>query len=128
MIETVTCEFERLMIMALGVDYVRTGQFQKAVALMERYADQCKTAKYMFTHANVLLDSGDHLRALLLYIKTIMMPDADTLGVNKLHCFENIIRIYTEMGNTEMAALFQQRYEECRQENDKIVTGTPSGE
>lgn len=128
MIDTVTCEFERLMIMALGVDYVRTGQFQKAVALMERYADQCKTAKYMFTHANVLLDSGDHLRALLLYIKTIMMPDADTLGVNKLHCFENIIRIYTEMGNTEMAALFQQRYEECRQENDKIVTGTPSGE
>ena len=128
MIETVTCEFERLMIMALGVDYVRTGQFQKAVALMERYADQCKTAKYMFTHANVLLDSGDHLRALLLYIKTIMMPDADTLGVNKLHCFENIIRIYTEIGNTEMAALFQQRYEECRQENDKIVTGTPSGE
>ena len=40
------------------------------------------------------------------------------IDVNLMHCYESIIKIYTEMGNTEMADLFQARYEECRQENE----------
>lgn len=123
MIETISCEYEQLIITSLAVDYVKTKQNDKAIALMQKYENQCQTARYMFTRANVLLDSGDQVKALLWYIKATVMPDSDTLGVNLMHCYESIIKIYTEMGNTEMANLFQARYEECRQENEKVVNG-----
>ena len=123
MIETISCEYEQSIVTSLSVAYVKTKQNDKAVALMQKYENQCQTARYMFTHANVLLDTGDKVKALLWYIKATVMPDSDTLGVNLMHCYESIIKIYTEMGNTEMADLFQARYEECRQENEKIVNG-----
>ncbi|MDE6221961.1 MAG: glycosyltransferase [Lachnospiraceae bacterium] len=119
--EEITCEYEQIMIMSLAVDYVKTSQPDKAVDLMAKYADQCQTARYMFTHGNVLLDSGNKLKALLWYIKATAMPDANTLGVNLMHCYENIIKIYMEMGNVEMAELFRARYEECRQDNERVV-------
>lgn len=123
MIETISCEYEQLIVTSLSVAYVKTKQNDKAVALMQKYENQCQTARYMFTHAKVLLDTGDKVKALLWYIKATVMPDSDTLGVNLMHCYESIIKIYTEMGNIEMANLFQARYEECRQENEKVVNG-----
>ena len=112
-----------LMYGNVAVNEAYTAKANAAAAKESRLATGKKLSAISSDAASLQIKSktGDRLRALLLYIKTIMMPDVDTLGVNKLHCFENIIRIYTELGNTEMADLFRQRYEECRQENDKIV-------
>lgn len=119
--ESTECEYVRLMIMSLAKGYVKTKRYAEAVALMEHYAPECPYARFAFTHANVLLDCGNQLKALLLYIKATAMPDSDTLGINLGHCYESIIKLYTEMGNVEMAALFKERYEECLRENERVV-------
>ena len=91
------------------------------LACMDKYAEQCKTAKYTFTHASVNMDNKQPLKALLLYIKTTMMPDADTLGENLLHCYEYIIRLYREMGDEKMAALFHDKYIACKKERERVL-------
>ena len=67
------------------------------------------------------MDNGQPLKALLLYIKTTLMPDVDTLGENLLHCYEYIIRIYRDMGEEKMAAMFEDKYETCRKEKERIL-------
>lgn len=119
--DTISCEYEQLIVISLAVDYIKTKQSDKAIALMQKYENQCQTARYMFTRGNVFFDSGDKVKALLWYIKATVMPDSDALGVNLMHCYESIIKIYTEMDNAEMAELFRARYEECRQDNEKVV-------
>ena len=87
---------------------------------MNRFADTCKTAKFVFTHAGVYLDNQQPLKALLLYVKTTMLSDADTLGENLLHCYEHIIGLYREMGDDKMADLFQGKYEACVAERERV--------
>lgn len=119
--DTMECEYMQQMVMSLAKGYVKSGRCEEAVNLMQQHEGECQTAKYMFTHANVLLDCGNKLKALLMYIKATAMPDADTLGVNLMHCYESIIRLYTEMGNVEMAELFREKYEASRQENERVI-------
>ena len=89
---------------------------------MDRYADKCKTAKFVFTQAGVLLDSGQPLKALMFYVKTTLMPDVDTLGENLMHCYEHIIDLYKSMNDYKMANLFMQKYEICRQERERVLS------
>mgnify|MGYP006988384339 CR=1 FL=1 len=63
--------------MSLAKTYVKVGRSEDAMHLMEKYAKQCKTAKYVFTHAGVMLDCNQPLKALMLYVKTTMLSDAD---------------------------------------------------
>ena len=50
-----------------------------------------------------------------------MMPDSDMLGINLMHCYESIIKIYTDMGEAELAAPFIEKYEACLRENERVV-------
>lgn len=113
--------YVQIMIMSLARAYVQVDREADALACMNKYAEQCKTAKYMFTHASVYMDNRQPLKALLLYIKTTMMPDVDTLGENLLHCYEYIMRIYRDMGDEKMAGLFQEKYDACMREKEKIL-------
>ena len=113
--------YVQVMIMSLAKAYIKVGKNAEAVALMEKYSERCKTAKYYFTHAGVMLDSDQPLKALMLYVKTTLAPDADTLGENLLHCYEHIIDIYTRMNDLKMAQVFEQRYQACKREKERVL-------
>ena len=88
---------------------------------MEKYAEECKTAKYIYMHANALYEDGQSLKALLLYVKVTMMSDVDTLGEELMLCYERIIRLYTNMNNLQMAEIFSQRYQACKREKERVL-------
>ena len=113
--------YVQIMIMSLAKTYVKVGRNQDAAALMEKYSGQCKTAKFLFTHAGVMLDTNQPIKALMLYVKTTLAPDADTLGENLLHCYEHIIDLYTHMNNLKMAQIFEQKYLACRKERERVL-------
>lgn len=115
------CEYVRDMIESLAKGYAREGRFDDAVRLMDKYAGGCHNASYIYTHANVTFDSGNRLKALLLYIKATALPDSDTLGINLRHSYERIIGIYTEIGSIDMAELFREKYEACLRENERVI-------
>ena len=116
--------FVHILITSLAKAYVMVGREADALDLMNRYAERCKSARYTFTHAGILLDNNQPLKALLLYIKTTMMEDADTLGENLMYCYEHIIRLYTDMGDMKMAELFKDKYEACRKERERVIGKT----
>lgn len=113
--------FVQVMVMSLAKAYDMLDRDEEAVAVMERYADGCKTAKYSYTHASILYDNKQFLKALLIYIKTTTLPDVDTLGEDLMRCYEHIIELYTQMGNQEMADLFKGRYEACKKEKERVI-------
>lgn len=113
--------YVEMMIIALALAYERQGRITDAVALMDEHAAQCKSARYVYTHAGVLYDSGQKLKALLLYVTTTTLKDFDSIGESKLHCYENIIEMYCEFGEEAMAAPFRERYEACKAERDRII-------
>lgn len=115
--------YVQVLIMSLAKAYVKAGKPADALALMDRYCNVCKTAKFTFTYASVLLDNGNTIKALLMYVKTTTMPDADTLGENLMHCYQHIIEIYANMGDMKMAALFKDKFEACMREKERVVSG-----
>lgn len=116
--------FVHILITSLAKAYVMVERKEDALEVMNRYADQCKSARYTFTHAGVLLDNNQPLKALLLYIKTTMMRDADTLGENLMFCYEHIIQLYADMGDLKMAELFKDKYEAAKKERERVVGET----
>lgn len=113
--------YVQMMIISLAKAYHKVGYIKDAVDVMECYASECKTAKYTYTHASVLYDSGQTLKALLLYVKTTTMPDADTLGEELLFCYERIIYLYQNMNDQRMVEIFQQRYQMCKRERERVL-------
>lgn len=101
------------MIEGLAKAYVMTGRAREALALMEKYEPFCGSARYVFYHANVLLDNDEPLRALVKYVKATMMPDTDTLGDELIYCYRHIIELYQRFGEEELADVFMKKYEEC---------------
>lgn len=114
--------YVQVMITSLAKAYVKQERYQEAIQLMDRYADTCKTAKFVFTHAGVLLDSNQPLKALMLYVKTTLLPDVDTLGENLMHCYEHIIDLYRSMNDFKMADIFQQKYQMCKRERERVLS------
>lgn len=116
------CLYVQITIESLAKNYCKLDRYDDAIALMERYAEQCKTAKFVYTHACVLLDSGQKLKALLYFVKATMMSDVDTLGESLLKCYEYVIRLYLEMGDEKMAEVFRDKYEACIKERERVLS------
>lgn len=102
------------MIEGLAKAYVMMNREKDALALMERYEPYCNSARYVFYHANVLMDNGEPLKALVKYVKATMMPDTDMLGDELLYCYRHIIELYHQFGEDELAEVFRIKYEECQ--------------
>lgn len=114
--------YVQIMITSLAKAYVKVGRLKEAADLMDKYASQCKTAKYSFTHASVMLDNKQYIKALMLYVKTTTMSDADTLGENLMHCYEHIIGLYQKLGNPQMAEIFRDRFEKSMRERERVLS------
>ena len=113
--------YMQIMIMSLARAYIELDKRHEALELMNQYEKYYRTAKYTFTHASVYMDNAQPLKALLLYVKTTMLPDVDTLGEGLTNCYGNIIALYRDMGDEKMAALFRNKYEECLKEIDRVL-------
>lgn len=113
--------YVQMMIMTLAKAYLVKKRSHDAVAIMEKYATECKTAKYIYMYANTLYEDGQSLKALLLYVKATMMSDVDTLGEELMLCYERIIMLYTNMNNLQMAEIFSQRYQACKREKERVL-------
>lgn len=113
--------YVEIAIRSLAITYLRLGRNEEAVQLMERYAAVCRSAKYVYVHANVFFESGNTLKALALYLKTTLLPDVNTLGNDLLECYRRIMQIYSDMGNTEMVWAFREKYEQCAIERNRIL-------
>lgn len=109
------------LVMSLANVYVELGRNEEALQLMEQNAATFPTANYCFTHANILLENDQPLKAVVHYLKATMMKDSNMLGERLLTCYERIIAIYQRTGNDDMAKMFEQKYLECRAERERIV-------
>lgn len=113
--------FVQVLILDLATAYMHVGRDADALVLMDKYADQYQSAKYVYMHAAANLNNGQMLKALLLYLKAVTLPDVDTLGETLADCYENIIKIYRRMGEEEMANMFVDKLEACRAEKKRIL-------
>lgn len=113
--------YVQAMVIALAKSYVKLGREKDALALMDSYSSSCRTAKFVYAYAGVLLDSGNVIKALLMYVKTTTLPDVDTLGANLMCCYQRIIDIHKGMGNHEMAELFAAKLNACIHEKERVT-------
>lgn len=102
------------MVEGLAKAYVMAGRAADALMLMEHYELLCDSARFVFYHANVLMDNHEPLKALIKYVKATMMPDTDMLGDELLYCYEHIIELYHMFGEDDLSDVFRRKYEECR--------------
>lgn len=111
--------YVQLLLVSLAKTYQNAGYSEKALSLMERYAPRCNTAKFTEAHAGALWDSGQHLKAMVLYLKATLMPDADTLGEGLLRCYAHLIQGYYDAGDAKMAEMFQIKFAQCKEAQEK---------
>ncbi len=121
-----TLAYVHSMIEGLAKAYVMADREKDALALMEQYEPHCNSARYVFYHANVLMDNDEPLKALVKYVKATMMPDTDMLGEELLYCYQHIIELYRRFGADELAAVFHKKYEECRTGQLQGISGDGS--
>lgn len=114
-------EYVREMIMGLARVYIILDRQEEALALMEKYDAQVKSAKYTFTLATAYLHADQPLKSLLFFVKTTMMDDFEELGNDMIRCYENIIGLYRAMDDDKMADLFQAKYEKYLKEKERIL-------
>lgn len=109
------------LIIALAYAYADTGRTQDALDLMEKYAPQFQTAKYIYAYANILWASDQMLKALGNYIKVTTLKDMSSLGSELATCYGRIIQTYEAFGEKEMAENFHQRFLEYNARKERVV-------
>ena len=108
---------------ALGLarTYCRLGMKREALEFMEENASKCNSARFVYTHACVLYDNEEYMKAQLLFLKTTMLPDFESIGENKMHCYRTIIELYEAMDDQKMADLFRDKLAKYQAEIKKVL-------
>jgi glycosyltransferase involved in cell wall biosynthesis len=109
------------LIYVLNMAYRAIGRPDLALELMNKYEGKYNTANFVFMQASTYLINNNILKALVYYLKAVAMPDVDTLGDSLLECYENIVRIYTDMGETDMANMFVEKRDALRAEKERVL-------
>ena len=113
--------FVEILIESLAKAYINLDRPQDAIALLLKYGEQFKTAKYSAVLSHAYLQNKDVLKALMNYIRTVSLEDRDTLGDGLLVCYSRIIDIYRGMGQHDMADMYTDLHEKCRLERERII-------
>ena len=100
------------MIVSLAKAYICAGQKEKALQHMEYYEPYCENARFVHTYANVYMDCGESLKALMKYVKATMMPDTNRLGDDLIYCYRHIIELYHQFGADEQCDTFKRKLNE----------------
>lgn len=110
------------MIMSLVKAYMNLGRNDEALALMDKYANECKTAKYTYLFAGVYMDTKHYYKALLQYIKTTAMQDFDTIGDGQFECYAKIILLLQSMEQFDIAKLYEDKFNAAKAERDRVLS------
>ena len=113
--------FVEILLESLSKAYLNVNRAQDAVNLLLKYGEYFKTAKYIFALAGAYQENNQILQALMNYIKATTMKDKDTLGDSLFVCYNNIIAIYNEMGQPDMANMYLDLYEKSKQERERVM-------
>lgn len=113
--------FMEILVESLSKAYLNVHRAQDAVNLLLKYADSFKTAKYIFALAGAYQENQQIIQSLMMYIKATTMKDRDELGDSLFVCYNNIIAMYTEMGQPDMANMYKELYEKSRQERERVM-------
>lgn len=108
------------LIESLSKAYLNLDRAQEAVDLLLKYAEYFKTSKYVFALAGAYQENRQILQALMHYIKATTMKDREALGDSLFICYNNIICIYRDMGQQDMADMYMDLYEKYRLEKEKV--------
>ncbi|MCD8038429.1 MAG: glycosyltransferase [Lachnospiraceae bacterium] len=114
--------FVEILVESLSKAYLNLDRPQDAVNILQKYADRYKTAKYVFAQACAYQENNQALQALMSYIKATSMNDRETLGEGLFTCYNNIIAIYTMMGEHEMAKMYMGLYEKSKAERERVLS------
>lgn len=113
--------FVEYLVESLSKAYVNLNRPQDAIDLLLKYSETFKTSKFVFALAGAYFENNQMLQALMHYIKASTMPDREALGDSLLLCYNNIICIYRDAGQIEMANMYVELYEKCKREKEKII-------
>lgn len=113
--------FFEILIESLSKAYINVNRAQDAVNILLKYAETFKTAKHTYALAGAYQENKQILQALMTYIKATTMKDRETLGDSLFVCYNNIIAIYHEMGQPDMADMYMDLYEKCKQEKERVM-------
>ena len=108
--------------MSLAKAYMNLNRKDEALALMDKYANNCKTAKYTYLFAGVYMGTQHYYKALLQFIKTTMMPDFDTIGDGQLDCYSKIILLLQSMEQFDIAKLYEDKFNAAKAERDRVLS------
>jgi glycosyltransferase involved in cell wall biosynthesis len=99
------------LIEGLSKAYVCVGKRGEALRIMDRYAPECSgNPRFVFYHANVLMDNNEPLKALAKYVKVITMPETDPKSYELLYSYRRIIELYHSFGEYDLAKFFEEKY------------------
>ena len=113
--------YNQEMIMSLAKAYMNLDLKDEALALMDKYASDCKTAKYAYLFAGVYMDTQHYYKALLQYIKTTAMQDFETIGDGQLDCYSKIILLLQSMEQFDIAKLYEDKFNAAKAERDRVL-------
>jgi glycosyltransferase involved in cell wall biosynthesis len=105
--------YVQYLIEGLAKAYVCVNRRSDALALMDKYEQECDSPRYVFYHANVLLDNNEPLKALVKYVKVTTMPETDPISNELMYSYRRIIEIYHKFGEADLAKFFEEKYAEC---------------
>jgi len=108
-------------VISIASIYLEQKRTAEAVSLLEKYAPSCQSALYYYAFGNAYLDNGQPLKALLVYIKTTAMKDAEALGDRLGNCYGKIIKIAQQIGEYDTANLFTAQFEHYMAEKERIL-------
>lgn len=111
--------YVQLMLVSMIRTYKNAGRFQDALSLARQYAPNCSTARFLEAHAELLWCCKQRIKAMALYLKATLMPDADMLGEGLLRCYAHLIQGYYDTGDVKMAELFKQKFAECKEHQER---------
>lgn len=85
---------------------------EEALEHLLKYQDVIKTAEFSYQLGCCYQECGDHLKALLTFVKVTQMSDIDTLGEDAYDVYVRIMMLHSMSGNQEGVVHFKQRLEE----------------
>lgn len=116
-----TKPYVQLMLVSLMKTYRNAGRSEDALALAQKYASRCAASKFVEAYAELLWNCDQRMKAMVLYLKATLMPDADVLGEGLLRCYAHLIQGYYDIGDIKMAELFKQKFAECKQQQEQLL-------
>lgn len=104
--------FMKLAVLSCARALGELERYEEEKELLLTYEDKVQTAEFFYLLGSVYQNIGENLKALLILVKTIQMPDFDSLGESAYDVYVRVMQLHGLMGNQDGVSHFKQRLEE----------------